>query len=539
MQWITNLSIKYKILIIPIVAIAGFLLYLGINYNVSKDNETRLQSIGNIYFPALETAQSNIVLLARIDELLNTAISNGEVEMADSARETHDLIVKQLKELERLQPSRASEINNIERSVVQYFANANKLTISMIDGTVDFSTIQSAVDDKTTLQKTATQNLKKFHADSFSAFSTALEDSYQSARNAISLGLVIAVAIIVILLTISISIVFMITGNINAITLSLKDIAEGEGDLTRRIEQKSRDETGELVYWFNDFVEKLQATMGEVISVIKPLADVSQELNSVVSKSSAASKEQYSVAENVTQSIDEMIATVNDVARHASDAATSASEADTESKAGQAIVNDTVASISELATEITKASGVITKLEADTDSVAQILVVIRGIADQTNLLALNAAIEAARAGEQGRGFAVVADEVRTLASRTQKSTQEIQVVIEQLQEAAQSAVSVMQSSQSGANDSVSQAEKTGSTLQQITTKVTSISDMNQQIAVATEEQSQTSNIIKENVSTMQHASEVSISAIQQASELTKSLDDFSKQLDAVGSQFKV
>lgn len=291
--------------------------------------------------------------------------------------------------------------------------------------------------------------------------------------------------------------------------------------------------------WFNHFMDKLQSTIGEVVSLINPLANVAQQLEKAVSKTSQASQEQVDIADSVTISIDEMILTVNDVARHAATAATAASDTDTESKAGQLVVNETVVSINELAGEITKAAGVITTLESDTDNVGKILDVIRGIAEQTNLLALNAAIEAARAGEQGRGFAVVADEVRTLASRTQESTQEIQLVIEQLQNAARSAVTVMNESQSRANKSVTQAEQTGNALRAITKQVTSINDMNNQIAVATEEQSQTSISIKNNVSQMKGASDISVASIQQANELTQSLNEFSKQLDAIGQQFKV
>jgi len=539
MHWVKNLSIKFKILVIPSVAIAGFLLYLGINYSVSKENEERLQSISNVYFPVLEKSTSNIVLLTRIDELLNVAISNGETEMVDDASDTLQSILQAFDEMARLEPVRRDEISDIQQALNQYFDNANALTLSMIDESVDFGQINSLVSTKNGLQQDALQKIQRYHENSLKKFTSTLDDSYTSTKNAITFGLLIGTVVIFVLLTISASIVFMITGNLSAITASLKDIAQGEGDLTRRIEQKTQDETGELVYWFNHFVEKIHSTMGDVISVIKPLTDVSQELSSVVSKSSSASGEQFSLAEHVTRSIDEMIVTVNEVARHASDAATSASEADSESKAGQTIVNNTVTSIGELALEVTKASEVITQLESDTDNVGKILDVIKGIAEQTNLLALNAAIEAARAGEQGRGFAVVADEVRTLASRTQESTQEIQGVIEQLQNAARSAVTVMKNSQSRANDSVSQAEQTGVSLQDITEKVTSISDMNHQIAAATEEQSQTSKAIKENVNAMQSASEASNSAILQANDLTQSLDDISRQLEAVGGQFKV
>lgn len=539
MQLINNLSIKYKILIIPFVAIAGFLLYLGINYNVSTKNNARLKSISEVYFPALEKANSNIGMLTRMDELFNAAISTGEMDMVQAAKETRNKMSQQLAQLDRLVPDRADEIDNTRQSLEQYFKLANSLSVSMIDGTADFANIGQQVDTKNALQVKSTKAFHSFRELSLTQFTQTVEDAKSTAANAITLGLIIGAVTIIILLTISFSIAYIVTNNLNQITSSLKGIAEGEGDLTLRIEQNTKDESGELVYWFNHFVGKLHTTIGEVVSLINPLSEVSEQLNTVVSNTSAASQEQCSISENVTQAVEEMICTVNEVARHASDAATSAAQADSESQEGQVIVNKTVSSINDLAVEIEKASDVITRLESDTENVGQILDVIKGIAEQTNLLALNAAIEAARAGEQGRGFAVVADEVRTLASRTQESTQEIQAVIEKLQDAAQSAVAVMEDSKSRANSSVSQAEQTGISLQEITQKVTSISDMNHQIAAATEEQSQTSMNIKDNVNKMLDASNISVSSTQSALELTKSIDKFSKQLEAVGNQFKV
>lgn len=538
MNLIKNLSVKYKILIIPLIAIIGFLLYLAINYSVNNDNKARLESIVTTYFPSLVLADTNIVEVAKIDEMLNTAISIGEMELVESAEKVYEKVLSRLDELEVLDASRMEEIGSIRTLLKRYFEKTNSLSVSMIDGSADFSAIGKEVEIKNSLQEKVTSGFQQFRSKSMDQYSQILADAGSSADNAITLGIMIAAAVIIILLIISISIANVITGSLNEITVSLKDIAQGEGDLTKRLVQKSDDETGQVVYWFNHFVEKLHQTIGEVVSLISPLSEVSKQLNVVISQTTTATGEQCDMASQVTQSIEEMIQTVDEVAHHAASAADAASEAETESKNSQTIVNETVKLISELATETMNASDVITKLESDTENVGEILDVIRGVAEQTNLLALNAAIEAARAGEHGRGFAVVADEVRTLASRTQQSTQEIQAVIEGLQGAARSAVSVMDASKVRATSSVGQAEKTGSSLHEITEKVTTISDMNRQIAVVTEEQAQTSKNIKENVNRMQEASNGTLSIIREANTLTDTLDKFSKQLETISNQFK-
>ncbi|MBQ0782282.1 MAG: methyl-accepting chemotaxis protein, partial [Thalassolituus oleivorans] len=310
-------------------------------------------------------------------------------------------------------------------------------------------------------------------------------------------------------------------------------------DLTRRIEKTSQDEIGDVVDWFNQFVDKLHRSIGEVVRSTRPLASVSADLGSLTNETSQITERQSLAAEQVSGVVEEMVGSVKAVSLNASSAAKAAQEADSTAKQGRAIVNETVKSINSLAGEVERASEVIRQLESDTANVGSILDVIKGIAEQTNLLALNAAIEAARAGEQGRGFAVVADEVRTLASRTQDSTQEIQTVIEQLQAAARSAVDVMSSSKERAQTSVDQAAKTDESLQAITEKVESITTMNNQIAAATDRQEKAAYSIKENVVGIRETSEIAMASMQKVEAASKALTDISRTLQTVTDQFKV
>jgi methyl-accepting chemotaxis protein len=300
-----------------------------------------------------------------------------------------------------------------------------------------------------------------------------------------------------------------------------------------------RDELGDLEQWFNVFIEKLHKTIGDVIHAINPLTEVAEQLNHVSTETTRTSADQRRSSELVSKTMNDMIENVRSVALSASAAAQAAGDADKQAHDGIAIVQSNVTAINELADEVERASGVITKLESDAESVGSILGVIKDIAEQTNLLALNAAIEAARAGDQGRGFAVVADEVRTLASRTQDSTHEINAVIEQLQSAARSAVEVIDQSKEHASYSVEKALATVNSLETITTNVASITDMNNKIAVATDEQQQSAQSIENSMNNMHEASKTAESSTKKVSELSGSLHTLATQLNSVAQQFKV
>lgn len=280
----------------------------------------------------------------------------------------------------------------------------------------------------------------------------------------------------------------------------IRDIAEGEGDLTQRLKMSNKDEIGELAYWFDTFMEKLQVMIKDVGSLAKPLSEASTELGEVAHNTGNNVVNQQTQISTVAVAMSEMVYTVQESARNAEIAAKATSEADHEAQKGINIINGSIDSISQLAKEVEQAAEVIQYLEQDTKGVATVLDVIKGIAEQTNLLALNAAIEAARAGEQGRGFAVVADEVRTLAQRTQESTHEIQTIIEQLQSRANDAVKVMEKGKDQTNSSVEQAKEASDAFGRIAKSVASVTDMMTQIANATEEQSTVAESINSEIS---------------------------------------
>ncbi|MHC8373721.1 methyl-accepting chemotaxis protein [Pseudomonas sp. MDT1-85] len=319
----------------------------------------------------------------------------------------------------------------------------------------------------------------------------------------------------------------------------LDDIAQGEGDLTRRLTSDRADELGSIAKGFNTFLAKLQAMITQVVTSVQSVSDSSEHTADIAIRTNIGVHKQMAEIDQVATAVHEMTATAQDVARNATQAAQAASHADQAAAQGMQIVRDTSNSIGVLAVEIGKAVGVVQTLAKDSENINAILTAIRGIAEQTNLLALNAAIEAARAGEQGRGFAVVADEVRNLAQKTQKATEEIQTMIQQLQQGTRDVVRVMEDSQNRTDESVQHAAKAAEALETITQAVSVINDMNTQIASAAEEQSAVADDINRNVINIgQVANEVAGGA-DESSAASADLTKLAEQQRRLINQFKV
>ena len=306
-------------------------------------------------------------------------------------------------------------------------------------------------------------------------------------------------ALVLILSVLAISwLVSVLLGPLSRVSQALARIADGNGDLTQRISVDTQDEVGVLADSFNRFV----GSQHQLISHIRQLAnelDADAERSLATTQTSVAElqRQQQEVA-MVATAVTEMASATNEIAANAENTATAAQQSAASSLQGKELVNKTRNSINSLADEVTQATDVIEDLSRHAKSISSILATIQGIAEQTNLLALNAAIEAARAGEQGRGFAVVADEVRVLSRRTQDSTQEVHTTIETLQRTTARAVSLMESSQALAGHSVEDANAAAKALEEITQAVNVISDMAGQIATAAEEQTQVTGEITQN-----------------------------------------
>jgi methyl-accepting chemotaxis protein len=331
---------------------------------------------------------------------------------------------------------------------------------------------------------------------------------------------------------------------IRGISRSVNDLERASsmfaaGDLTVRTIYLGKDELGRVSSAFNTMGENFSSVIQNLSSATGQLASAAEETSTVTEQTSRGINRQQVETEQVATAMNEMSATVHEVAQNAALAAESARLADEASNHGKSVIKQTIKVINNLASDVERAAGVIHTLEQGSVDIGSVLGVIRGIAEQTNLLALNAAIEAARAGEQGRGFAVVADEVRSLASRTQQSTKEIDDMISRLQSGAREAVEAMELSRKQAQAGVEQAAEAGASLDDITNAVTQINDMNTQIASAAEEQSSVAEEINRNIITIsQVADETAIGAVQ-TSNASAEVARLSEQLQGMVRQFKV
>ena len=352
-------------------------------------------------------------------------------------------------------------------------------------------------------------------------------------------GIQVLVLVAILIGAVSLLLRQLVTRPIQKVTLALNDIAQGEGDLTRRLEVARADEIGNLAANFNQFVEKIRDMVSRVVESVDFISGSISELQTIAQRTSEGVGRQRGETDQVATAMTEMSSTAQSVAESAEHAAASARRADEQGQVAQRIVGDAITAIGGLSRDIQGGTEVIADLEKNVGEITSILDVIRGIAEQTNLLALNAAIEAARAGEQGRGFAVVADEVRALASRTQTSTEEINSMIARLEEGAQKAVQVMEQSRSNGERTVEQANEAGGALQEVAVAVATINEMNTQIASAAEEQTAVADDISASLGRIVDIAETTARDTDDTRNSSHRLDELAQQLRQLVSHFRV
>ncbi len=364
--------------------------------------------------------------------------------------------------------------------------------------------------------------------------STAITAKADRLTLTIWIMLMLGVLIAIVLAKISINIIFNPLANLRTTLTNI----EQNSDLSIMANIEANDEVGQMGNALNKMLTKIKTVMSQVTSASTQLAAASDQMSSISAQSNQGIQTQLQQSEQIATAINEMSATAQEVARSANTASQAANDADSQAKEGETVVSRAVESINELNGDVQRISDVINMLSLESENVGRVLDVIKDIAEQTNLLALNAAIEAARAGEQGRGFAVVADEVRTLAGRTQDSTLEIQQMIEKFQKGTQDAVSVMESGKEKADSSVAQAGQAAHALTEITHMVSKINDMNTQIASAAEEQTTVAEEINKNILSVNTITQQNSQGAQQTENASRELSKLAVELQSLVQTFK-
>lgn len=366
-----------------------------------------------------------------------------------------------------------------------------------------------------------------------------LDDIHAEFRAAaIKVGL-IGFAVIVFIALFIISIMRSIVVPLENVVAAMHNIASGDGDLTQELSVNGKDEITELSQNYNTFALKLRTTISHLLSSATILKQSAEALGLQASEALSINENQSQQTEQIATAINEVTYAVQDVAKHAEQAAAEVSQATEQAVAGQTNIDNSLRQTDLLSATIAQAVNVMQKLAEESSQVGRVLDVIRSIAEQTNLLALNAAIEAARAGEQGRGFAVVADEVRLLAQRTQQSTDEVQTMIESLQHNSQAAVNVINESSSTAQATVEQAQQAQASLTSISSALYTINGLNASIASATLQQSHVAEEINQNVTRVAGLSQSSNDSAHQLSQSSEQLNQLALVLNQQLGQFKV
>ncbi|MGI2191648.1 MULTISPECIES: methyl-accepting chemotaxis protein [Shewanella] len=539
MNFFNNISIFKKVIAIFILAVIIFALNLSISVISINKNRTTLNYMEQQVYQRVELANQNVFFIQRLDELYTQSVSFADEDLLTSAGTMYESLRKNLQQLDNVDPSQANQLNNLSAKLTRYNDMTIKLAKGMLAGTIDMANIGQISQEKSQAYEAVLNEIQNYKQEKVLEFKQSIKEAGDRSEQSLWLTLSIGIALLIVMFIVTIAIARAISSSARNVAQSLSELADGKGDLSHKLNVSGSDELGQVSSNFNRFLGLLGDSIRRVVNVTDPLLASSHSLKQRMEDATHATQRQSHDASAVQVSMEDMRHSVIEISQNARQAASAAQIAEKEAMQGMTVVQRTIDISQELNTGIQAASNSINELARDTENVTSILNVITSIAEQTNLLALNAAIEAARAGEQGRGFAVVADEVRALASKTADATTEIRHVLQNLKTAAISSVSTMNVAMSKSSENETNAQNTGSALKSIQQQIVSINSMNTHIASATEEQASVASQVVDNVVNMNASFEQTLQILSQVRNVSEGLVDFADELKNATSQFKL
>ncbi len=537
-----NLSLTLKLSLAPAVALLGLVLFVGYTSSQLSATDKRLLYLETHSYPALANADAAIFQFSRLPGLLNNAVAAGEASVLDEARQVLAEISAQQQGLATLldrQPQRRAQLDAWRNAVVRYADNALSASDKLIAGSASFDDLRPNLDRMATDLAQAQQLAEAFRGQAYQDFQQTLAEAREDNGETTRLGIVLSVVLLVLVGLVAWLVIRSVMGNVRGVIDSLQAIARGDGDLTRRVNVESNDEIGAMIQLFNGFLDKLQGTIRQIIEAASPLGQVSQELYRLTQGSEENAKSQQHHTDSISRDIQTMTGSIQEVAQRSRQASDEANSASRQAVAARQNIGSLSTSISDLGDSVMGAVKAMQQLEEETQEVGSVLTVIRSIAEQTNLLALNAAIEAARAGEQGRGFAVVADEVRNLAQKTTSSTAEIQQIIQRLQNSANAVLNVMTANGGKSQASIARSIEATQLLDAIAQTVGQIDELNAGIAQFTQEQIGLSRSIQQETEVLQQDAQTTAKGAEATARLGEQLVSTGDHLRAATAQFRV
>lgn len=531
-----KLNSRFLALSLFLVTVVSLVVTLVVKDSLAiSDNAT---SLSNKEIQILNKAHQLKLSVVQVQQWLTdisaTRALDGLNDGFDEAESNAKLFKALVSDLKILDPARAKQFDEMLPAFANYYAAGKQMAQAYIDN-------GPAGGNKMMTQFDEAAATMSGQVDAFLEQTVAQADLELKKQQELSLVSLITVIVGASVIVVGVLFVYLIMSKALSQLPRVNAMLEGiaTGDLTAEINTNRKDEIGDLIRGIGDMQAKLKSMIGQITQTTDSLSDVTEKMNAIAEHSDAAFEQQQDEISQIVVAVSEMSSASREVSQNITQSATATSDVRDENIKCENTVKDAIGTLHTLSAKLDEATNTMNEVAQNSDDVSTVLDVINGIAEQTNLLALNAAIEAARAGEQGRGFAVVADEVRSLATRTQESTEQIKEMIDRLQAGTRSGVDVMQQSQEFAQQAVDRSTEAGDSLTDISRNISLINDKNLQIASAAEEQSCVSEEVNTKMSGVSEAASENAASVKRSVESTHDVSLAANQLHELVAQFKI